>query len=216
MKVYFVRHGESKLNALQVHQHKAVALSDRGVRQARLLAQRLSRQPIDIVLASPYERARQTAEIIAAAQHKPIDFSPLVAELKRPSEIEGKHHDDPEAVRIKELLLENFHDRTWRYADEESFFDLRDRAIRSIAHIESLGRQNVLVVTHGGITTIIVAVMLYGPELSPHDFLRWQRFVHTDNTGITICELTPDQRWTLLAWNDHAHLECLEGAGIGT
>ena len=209
MRVYFVRHAESQYNALDRHQVASVGLSELGIKQAESVARRLSTKRIDVIMSSPYERAKQTAEFISAAVQKPVELTPLFTEMKKPSVIEGRHHDDPEARKIRRTILNNWHDPAWRYADEETFFDARDRAVRCIKFITPLENSNVLLVTHGGIIGMILAVMLHGEELLVRDFLKLKEFVHADNASITLCEYTNHKRWKLITWNDCAHLACL-------
>jgi 2,3-bisphosphoglycerate-dependent phosphoglycerate mutase len=209
MHVYFVRHAESQYNALDRHQLATIGLSEFGIKQAEDVGQRLSTKTIDVILSSPYERARQTAEFVSAAVQKPVELTALLTEIKRPSVIEGRHHDDPEAVRIRRTIRDNFHDPAWRYADEETFFDVRDRAVQCIKCITCLDKSNVLLVTHGGIMGMIIAVMLHGEQLEVRAFLKLQAFLHADNAGITLCDYTNDKTWKLITWNDCAHLERL-------
>jgi 2,3-bisphosphoglycerate-dependent phosphoglycerate mutase len=208
MHVFFVRHAESQYNALDRHQVASVGLSELGLKQAEYVAQRLSTKKIDVIMSSPYERARQTAEFISSAVQKPIELTPLLTEIKRPSAIEGRHHDDPEAVRIRSTILDNVHDAAWRYADEETFFDARNRAVQCLKLITCLDKSNVLLVTHGGILGMIIAVMLHGEELEVRDFLKLQEFMHVENASITLCNYMNDKTWKLITWNDCAHLEC--------
>ncbi|HKC74421.1 MAG TPA: histidine phosphatase family protein [Chloroflexota bacterium] len=209
MHVYFVRHAESQYNALDRHQVASIGLSELGIKQAEDVGQRLSTKKIDVIMSSPYERARQTAEFVSAAVQKPVELNALLTEIKRPSVIEGRQHDDPEAVRIRRTILDNFHDPAWRYADEETFFDVKDRAVRCIEFITCLDKGNVLLVTHGGTMGMIIAVMLHGKELEVRDFLKLQDFLHADNASITLCDYTNGKTWKLITWNDCAHLECL-------
>jgi broad specificity phosphatase PhoE len=209
VNVYFVRHAESQDNALRKHQVASVGLSELGIKQAKRVTQRLVTKNIDAVISSPYERARQTAEFISAAVQKPIELTPLLTELKRPTAIEGRHYDDPEAVRIRSAIIANLHDPAWRYADEETFFDARERAIQCITFITQLDKSNVLLITHGGIIGMIIAVMLHGKEMGVGDFLKLRTFMRADNAGITLCKYMNDKTWKLITWNDCAHLECL-------
>ena len=66
--VLLVRHG---LTAATGHTLSGwtpgIPLDDRGRAQARALAARLARLPLDAIVTSPLDRCRQTAEIIAAA-----------------------------------------------------------------------------------------------------------------------------------------------------
>jgi broad specificity phosphatase PhoE len=209
MHLYFVRHAESQYNALDRHQVASVGLSELGIKQAEDVGQRLSTKKIDVIMSSPYERARQTAELVSAAVQKPVEFTALLTEIKRPSAIEGRYHDDPEAVRIRSTILDNLHDPAWRYADEETFFDVRDRAVQCIKCIICLDKSNVLLVTHGGIMGMIIAVMLHGKEVGVGDFLKLRKFMSADNASITLCKYRNDKTWKLITWNDCAHLECL-------
>jgi broad specificity phosphatase PhoE len=209
VNVYFVRHAESQDNALNKHQVASVGLSELGIKQAKYVTQRLVTKNIDAIISSPYERARQTAAFISAAVQKPIELTPLLTELKRPTAIEGRHYDDPEAVKIRRAILANLHDPAWRYADEETFFDARERAIHCITFITQLDKRNILLITHGGIIGMIIAVMLHGKEMRAGDFLKLRTFMHADNAGITLCEYMNDTTWKLITWNDCAHLEGL-------
>lgn len=209
MRVYFVRHAESQYNALDRHQFASVGLSELGIKQAEYVAQRLSTNKIDVIISSPYERARRTAEFISAAVQKPVELTPLLIETKKPSVIEGRYYHDPEAVRIKNAIRDNLHDPAWRYADEETFFDARDRAVQCVKFITRLDKGNVLLVTHGGIMGMIIAVMLHGEELDIRDFLKLKTFLRVDNASISLCEYTNHKTWKLITWNDCAHLERL-------
>lgn len=64
--VYFVQHGESELNVgketLFITDSK---LTDEGLKQATLIADRAGRLPIDVILASTLSRAQHTAACIS-------------------------------------------------------------------------------------------------------------------------------------------------------
>jgi len=212
MRVYLVRHGESHLNARQIHQMSTAGLSALGARQAGLLARRLAGLEVDTLLSSPYERARQTAEVVAGAVGQAIVFTSLLVELKRPSVIEGRHYEDPEVLAIKDALVRYAERADWRHSDEETFGEVTARARECLALFEGLqreGRDTVVAITHGWFLTMLVALMLYGDDLRPRDALRLQAFAQVRNTGITRCDRGADGRWTLVTWNDHAHLDVL-------
>lgn len=70
--LHFVRHGETDWNRLGRFQGiQDIPLNDEGRRQARQLADRW-RDPVDVLVASPLGRARETAEILGAALGLPI------------------------------------------------------------------------------------------------------------------------------------------------
>lgn len=85
MKLYLVRHGETVLNAQNIHQTSSTELSASGKKQAEDLANRLENIDIDLVLSSSHLRAKQTAEIIVNKIKKPLELSDLLVEQKRPT-----------------------------------------------------------------------------------------------------------------------------------
>ena len=107
MKVYFVRHGESEYNAKSLFQDGKVLLSEKGKQQAQVLAERFLNIPIDIIISSPYPRAKKTAEIINKKIKKKIIFSELIGERKMPKETIGKYAYSDELIKIKDLMRKN-------------------------------------------------------------------------------------------------------------
>lgn len=206
MKIYFVRHGESILNLQEIHQNGAVPLSKEGLKQAKRVGKRLAKMPVDSIISSPFERARQTAELIGEAMEKQIAFSSLFVEIKRPTEIEGRPVHDPEVVTIKNMIVENWHDPSWRHSDEENFYDLKDRAIKALKYLTTLKGENVVVVIHGEILRMLVSIMIFGEDLDASQFKKMRVFFNLSNTGLTICEYEKNT-WKLVTWNDHAHLK---------
>ncbi|MBI2034330.1 MAG: histidine phosphatase family protein [Candidatus Levybacteria bacterium] len=206
MKVYFVRHGESTFNALGLHQHRHVSLSETGKKQAAFVAKRFVQIPIDIIIASPYTRAQQTAEAINAVVEKKIVYTDLLKEIKRPTAVEKKSITDSNVLEIQQAIRKHYVSKHWHYSDEENFFDLQKRAMSFTKYLEALTEENVLVVTHGMILKMIVITMFLGKEVTPDLFLQFERFFKTSNAGMTVCERGKENSWHLLTWNDSAHL----------
>lgn len=61
MKVWVLRHGQAEPSAASDPQRR---LTETGRQEALQMARRLAGQPLDIILASPYVRAQQTAELV--------------------------------------------------------------------------------------------------------------------------------------------------------
>ena len=79
--IFLVRHGETVDNARQVMQGQTQGeLNEKGREQARQVAERLSAEPIDAVVASDLHRAIQTAEIIAVPHGLPVMTTELLRE----------------------------------------------------------------------------------------------------------------------------------------
>ncbi len=80
MTILLVRHGETDGNALRVLQRPDVPLNARGMRQAELLAERLSAHGFVHILCSDLLRARMTAAPLAARSGIAIEQDPLLQE----------------------------------------------------------------------------------------------------------------------------------------
>ncbi|MGH7141593.1 MAG: histidine phosphatase family protein [Minisyncoccia bacterium] len=144
---FFVRHGETLLNAQNIRQSEKGGLSPRGVAQAESTARFLAHFGIRLILASPYERTRQTAEILQKHLHCPVRYLRILVERRNPFEIIGKSADDPAIKRVIDLMDLSFHDDTYRYSDEENFVELKKRAAAALLQLARRGRGRTAVVT---------------------------------------------------------------------
>jgi broad specificity phosphatase PhoE len=77
MSVILLRHGETAWDLVNAHGWPGAAndlapLTPTGVRQAGVVAEALSGQPVDLVLTSPMTRAMQTASIVGARLGVPL------------------------------------------------------------------------------------------------------------------------------------------------
>ncbi len=207
MNIFFVRHGESEGNSQRVHQGENADLSEKGRHQAQLVAKRLQDHNIQVIYCSPFLRAKQTAEIIAAGLKLPITFAEDLKELRRPSEIEGLSYGDPKAEEIKSIIKQNQTIPDWRYSDDESFNDIVTRA-KSIEKIlfDNHHGQNVLCVSHVQIIVMITLHIILQEKLTPEVF--WQFYYHAryNNTGITHLQHNETFGWNLMTWNNTVHL----------
>lgn len=207
MNIYFIRHGQSEGNKKQVHQGENVSLSEKGIGQAKAVAQRLKNHDINAIYSSPYLRAKQTAETISKELDLPIEYWEELKELRRPSELEGLEYSDPKASEIKEIIKKNQTIPDWKYSDDESFNDLVTRAKAVEKHIsEHHEGQNVLCVSHIQIMVMIVMQIIMQEKLTPEVF--WQFYYHCrqKNTGITHVSYNDTFGWNLVTWNDTTHL----------
>ena len=64
-RFYFIRHGESLWNVKKLCQgQRDIALSDKGISEAEIFAEKFANFPVEHVCTSPLKRAVHTAEII--------------------------------------------------------------------------------------------------------------------------------------------------------
>ena len=194
-RFYFVRHGETLLNAQHIRQGAEGALSENGRRQAEKVGEYLERFPIDRIISSTYERARETTAIINTHLRVPVIYSPLLAERRNPSEIIGKKRDDPEVVRIVDQMDLSYHDDAYRFSDEENFADLKKRARKCLNLLARQGTRETVAVTHHVFLKMLVAYLLYREGLHAAAFAKLSFFNVSDNAGITVCEFHPWKLW---------------------
>ena len=207
-RFYIVRHGETLLNAEHIRQGEAGALSGKGRHQAEQVGRYLAHFPVSRIISSTYPRARETADIIRKQVKTPILYSALLAERRNPSEIIGKHRDDPEVVRIVDQMDLAYHDDDYRFSDEENFTDLKKRARKCLNLLERQGARKTVVVTHHVFLKMLVAYLLYRERLHAADFVKLSFFNVSDNAGITIVEFHPWKRffrtrgWEVVSYNE--------------
>lgn len=209
MNIFLIRHGQTIHNQSNTHQYSTTPLSDLGIQQTKNLAQRLQEAKIDQIYSSPLLRAKQTAEEVAALSGKNITFLDELREVKRPSVIEGKPHDDPIAVEIKKLIRENEAQPEWHHSDEENFWDVRQRVQTLMNRLEREKLDDIVLVTHGHVTRIFLGMALFGQDFGHAAFNRFTHHLSVSNTGISHCEYTSQGGWRVLRVNDTEHLNTL-------
>ncbi len=205
MRVYLVRHEETEHNANKLYMSPDVPLSEVGLKQAEDLANRLKKLPVDLILSSPYERAKQTADIISKHLEKEVQVEEDLKEIVRPSFFHHRSWTEPEISEIRDLIIEKWGDKDFHHSDEENFPELLKRGLNIISKLENLNAEHVVVVTHEGFMKMILAALVFGADLNSKLFDELYEFLRVSNTGITICDRR-DGEWKLVTWNDHAHL----------
>ncbi len=206
MRVYFIRHGETEGNIKEVYQYPDTPLSPAGLEQSKTLASRFKKIKIDKIFSSPYERTKQTAELVNKVIGKQIEYWEELKELVKPSEFLGKGYFDKKLDSIKKEILEHIDEENWRYSNEENFYDLRKRAEGIVTKLGKLEEgEDILLVTHEGFMKFIIAALMYGENINHELFGYFFHFFKHTNTGITVLE-KKGKDWKLLTWNDHAHL----------
>ena len=82
MELILVRHGETLYNKENIFRGSAeVPLNERGLLQAKLLAQALAREKLSAIYSSPQFRAKVTAQEIARKQNLPVIEDARLADL---------------------------------------------------------------------------------------------------------------------------------------
>jgi len=199
-KVYFVRHGLTQFNTESRVQDGNDALSEKGLEQAKDIADRLTRVPFDLLLSSDMLRAKQTAEKIAERTGHTPSFSPLFAEAKYPTSFVGLSYKED---AIQKYLAER--DREGRYEDEETPAMLHARAKEALTDLAARDEESIAVVTHGRFLRHIILAVLLGDTATWEQEEYFINHLTASNTGITVLEYN-EGTWRMITWNDHAHL----------
>ena len=206
--VYFVRHGESEGNAGTIRLGYEGGLTERGKKQAEALGDRCARLPLDAIVSSTVQRARETTEFIySKIPTPPLEYSELFVERRSPSGILGLVKGTPEELHIVESIWTHFGEPGWRFSDEENFDDLNERARKALDYLRNHPNQQILVSTHGVFIRILLARAVFGEQLDGHLCNAIMKTFRTENSGINVLKWRDDRnRWEVLIWNDHDHL----------
>jgi broad specificity phosphatase PhoE len=180
--ILLARHGESDWNRTRRWQGLTDRpLTDRGREQARALAERLADTDLDAVYASSLQRARETAEIVAATKGLEVTTVPDLREVDVGS------WSGLTRAEAEQRFPEGF--ARWLggaegWTDGETYHELGARvvrAIRQIADANDGGR--VLVVAHGGSVRAVHAAAL---GVDVHTYRRIQH-VEPNATLSAVC-----------------------------
>lgn len=207
--IYFVRHGQSVDNASPVFQSVSSPLSGKGIGQAKSIAERLSNISFEVLIASPVQRAKETAEHIADKTGKNITFSDLFVERIKPREIDGKTWTDENANKMWQAWEKTLYTSGSRVSDGENYDDTVVRVDKALAFLEQRPESTMAVVTHGYFLRAIVARVLLGENLTGQIMKRFQERASIENTAMTVLNyrdaFEEDFAWRLWTLNDHSH-----------
>lgn len=186
MRLLLIRHAESQGNHEgRLQGRKEFPLTERGVRQANLLAERLSRLRVSAVYSSPIRRAHDTAQAVADKCGVAVIPEPRVQEYDFGERLSGLTWQEirDQKPEIIAALTGNGSEFP-HYPGEEGRATFRDRVCTAIGEItERHGSDDlVAVITHAG--PIVVYVM----ETLGRGYGRPIPFV-VDNASVTTIDL---------------------------
>lgn len=194
-----MRHGESTVNV----EHRLTCrkydgdLTDAGRDQAERAARWFVDKNLTTIRCSPFHRAQQTAEIVGRAVGLvPIEDEDL-CEMNC-GNLEWRTDEAAWLIWAQVYERWSLFDVEARFPEGESYGEAVERFKRALAQCDP--DQNVLLVTHGGVTrTVIPPLCVNAAAL--------QNVPHLDNTGIIILEHYDTDRYSCSAWNLAAHLD---------
>ena len=156
--IYLARHGETDYNAEHRFQGQGdVPLNARGLEQARELAGTAAQREWAALWASPIRRARETAEVVAAAIGLEPRFDARFAEHDvgdwqdlRFADVE---RDEPELWARWQAAGAD-----WRFPGGESLGEQQERVIDGLVAVTQSHALPALVVCHRGVIRLALAV----------------------------------------------------------
>jgi len=196
--VLLVRHGlTASTGQLLTGWTPGISLDDRGLAQAKALADRLAPVPLTAIVTSPLERCQQTAEAIAGARGDAASERADSADGGQPAVDErlGEcRYGDWTGKPLKELAKDPLwpavqaHPSSVRFpgADGEAMLDMQHRAVTAVRDWNArLGPEATYVIcSHGDVIKAIVADAL-GLHLD-----MCQR-IQADPCSLTVIRYTP-------------------------
>jgi broad specificity phosphatase PhoE len=145
-----VRHGESLGNRERVFavRPSEQPLTELGYQQGRKVAQQIAaRFRAEVVVASPYLRARETARVIAETLNLPVDIEPMLYE-REVGVFQGQSYESIYGASDFD------HRRPWLWKPEggESYEEVRLRVGPVLDRLaKAHPSRDVVIVSHGGV-----------------------------------------------------------------
>jgi probable phosphoglycerate mutase len=179
-----------------------VELAKEGIIQAELLGKRLSGFGIDALYSSHLIRAVQTAEVVNKYLGLEHQIRENIQEISF-GELEGKS-DEYINENFKDFKLEQMELKDdIPYPGGENGRQVYDRAIVTINEIIKSGKEDIAVITHGGVIRALLTGIL-GLDMSQKLLFA----LSLENTGITQLVYEENRnRFYLQSFNDYGHLE---------
>lgn len=151
MNLYVIRHGKTDWNLQSRMQGQSnIELNEIGIKQANEVRKVIEEKNIDLIISSPLDRTKQTAEIINKNINKPIEYNEKIME-RNFGILEGKISKE----------IENIDDYFEYYQNKEiekgeKIQDFVSRVFDGMKQIEKEHKEkNILIVTHGGVARAI-------------------------------------------------------------
>ena len=175
--VRLVRHGESAANAgAATIDHTSIPLTEKGIEQAKRVAQSVGRAP-ELIVASPFSRARATADAtISVFLDAPFETWPIE---------EFTYLDPTRCVNTTVGQRKAWVDHYWANADPsyvdgegaESFLEFVDRARSFLDHLATHSAQDILAFSHGQFLNAVAWLIERKPlQVDAQAMIEWRRY----------------------------------------
>lgn len=170
MNLYYVRHGESEANILEVISNRGCkhGLTEVGRRQAATLGARLQGTGATRIWTSPLLRAVETAEILSEALGVETEVTDALREFDCGI---AESRADAEAWQLHRQVMDAWLQRgdlEARIPGGESFADMRDRFVPFVGRLrEGDNSGSQILVGHGGLYLCMLPLILSNISAAP-------------------------------------------------
>ena len=196
-EIYLIRHGRQDIKAF----NEDVPLSEKGIRQAQLLRDRLKGEHYDRFYSSTLKRAVETADILDGNWNMTIERRPELGEIDY-----GALTSEP--LSVKTGSYKDFFDELEKREEDlpfpggENSEMVWKRAEPVFREIEEGPYSRILIVCHGGMIRASLCGLLGLPFTKRLAFSK-----HLENTSMTKLLYDEEKKlWYLEVLNDHQHL----------
>jgi alpha-ribazole phosphatase len=160
-RLWLLRHPEPESRATgRCYGSLDLSLSDKGIRQARAVAQTMAGEPLAAIYSSPRQRCQQAASILAEGRNCPVETADAFRELDF-GEFEGRTYDEI-AAACPDLYRQWMETPTKvQFPGGESYCDLRMRVVAAAGELRTrFAGQSIALVTHAGVIRVLLAEAL--------------------------------------------------------
>ncbi|HEY3590875.1 MAG TPA: adenosylcobalamin/alpha-ribazole phosphatase [Buttiauxella sp.] len=172
MKLWLVRHGETQANVDGLYSGiSETSLTEKGIAQAEAVSIMLNNIAFDKVLCSELSRAQHTTQLILQQRNTHVVTEPRLNEMNF-GDWEMRHHRD-----LQRQDAENYAAwcNDWQNVvpkNGEGFQLFYQRVSEFAASLPLLPKQeNVLIVSHQGVLSLLIATLLNMPPTSLWHFV---------------------------------------------
>lgn len=218
--IYFFRHAQSDGNLRHIQatdedihtteQH----ITELGIEQTQLLAKRISKFNLEILISSTLTRAIETTEILNQNKEYNVEYSDLFIERQKPSSIIGKLRNDEIVSATEKAWKHSLFTSNQHVEDGDSYDSILARSEQCLELLANKKEQVIGVITHEFFLNTIIVKAILGETITPEIYQRLQKQHWLENTGIVVLHYHPDYPytgWKLITYNDIAHLDYLKG-----
>lgn len=196
MRLLLIRHGQTPSNILGALDTAVPGpgLTELGIEQAAAVPEALSEERIDAIYASTQTRAQLTAAPLAESRSLSVSIRDGLREISAGDlEMKTDWNSIVEYHSISFSWIDG--DRDKRIPGGENGVEVLARFDAVVREAADAGHDAVAFVAHGQVIRVWTAA---NADNISAEFAS-KHLLH--NTGVVVCEGSPDEGWTALAWS---------------